>query len=89
MSQTTDFDQRLLEIYGELDRDRLMELVVSYARDRLSAGGSSIFLRDSITGRYVLRGTTGLLESGKNPADRIVNFLYCGLVRLEDILCPA
>ncbi len=33
------FDQELLEIYGELDRDRLMELVVRYARDRLGAGG--------------------------------------------------
>ena len=71
MSQMTDFDQRLLEIYGELDRDRLMELVVSYARDRLSAGGSSIFLRDSITGHYVLRATTGLLESEKMPDERI------------------
>ncbi len=65
------FDQELLEIYGELNRDRLMELVVGYARDRLGAGGSSIFLRDSITGRYVLRGTTGLLESEKMPAERI------------------
>lgn len=58
-------DRRLLEIYGELDRDRLMELVVNYARDRLDAGGSSIFLRDDITGRYVLRGTTGLLEQAE------------------------
>jgi signal transduction protein with GAF and PtsI domain len=71
MSQRTDFDQRLLEIYGELDGDRLMELVVSYARDRLGAGGSPIFLRDSITGRYVLRATTGLLESEKMPDERI------------------
>ncbi|OQY18091.1 MAG: hypothetical protein B6I34_11230 [Anaerolineaceae bacterium 4572_32.1] len=63
------FDQELLEIYSELSRDRLMELVVGYARDRLGAGGSSIFLRDSITGRYVLRGTTGLLE--ERPAERI------------------
>ncbi len=61
-------DQRLLEIYGELDRDRLMELVVNYARDRLDAGGSSIFLRDDITGRYVLRGTTGLLEQAEMEA---------------------
>jgi GAF domain-containing protein len=65
------FDQELLEIYGELDRDRLMALVVCYARDRLDAGGSSIFLRDDITGRYVLRGTTGLLESAEMPAERV------------------
>ena len=71
MSQTTGFDQELLEIYGELNRDRLMALVVCYARDRLGAGGSSIFLRDDITGRYVLRGTTGLLESAEMPATRI------------------
>jgi GAF domain-containing protein len=71
MSQNSEFDPHLLEIYSELDRDRLMELVVQYARDRLGAGGSSIFLRDDITGRYVLRGTTGLLESAKMPAGRI------------------
>jgi len=71
MSQTTGFDQELLEIYGELNRDRLMALVVCYARDRLGAGGSSIFLRDDITGRYVLRGTTGILESAEMPATRI------------------
>jgi GAF domain-containing protein len=65
------FDQELLEIYGELDRDRLMALVVRYARDRLGAGGSSIFLRDDITGRYVLRGTTGLLEGAEMPAERV------------------
>ena len=73
------FDQELLKIYGELDRDRLMELVVGYARDRLGAGGSSIFLRDDITGRYVLRGTTGLLESAKMPAGRIEYELGEGL----------
>jgi len=65
------FDQELLEIYSELDRDRLMALVVRYARDRLDAGGSSIFLRDDITGRYVLRGTTGLLEGAEMPAERV------------------
>ena len=65
------FDQELLEIYGELNRDRLMALVVCYARDRLGAGGSSIFLRDDITGRYVLRGTTGLLEGADMPAERV------------------
>lgn len=65
------FDQELLEIYGELDRDRLMALVVRHARDRLDAGGSSIFLRDDITGRYVLRGTTGLLEGAEMPAERV------------------
>lgn len=71
MSEIAGVDQALLEIYGELDRDRLMGLVVRYARDRLNAGGSSIFLRDNITGRYVLRGTTGLLESAKMPAERV------------------
>jgi GAF domain-containing protein len=44
---------------------------VRYARDQLGAGGSSIFLRDDITGRYVLRGTTGLQESAKMPAERV------------------
>jgi GAF domain-containing protein len=73
------FDQELLEIYGELDRDRLMALVVRYARDRLAAGGCSIFLRDDITGRYVLRGTTGLLESAEMPAERIEYELGEGL----------
>jgi len=71
MSQTAGFDQDLLEVYGELNRDRLMELVVRYARDRLDAGGSSIFLRDDITGRYVLRGTTGILDDASMPAERI------------------
>jgi putative methionine-R-sulfoxide reductase with GAF domain len=65
------FDQELLEIYGELERDRLIALVVRYARDRLGAGGSSVFLRDDITGRYVLRGTTGLQEGAKMPAERV------------------
>jgi GAF domain-containing protein len=65
------FDQELLEIYGELDRDRLMALVVRYACDQLGAGGSSIFLRDDITGRYVLRGTTGLLEGAEMPVERV------------------
>ncbi|UCC76709.1 MAG: GAF domain-containing protein, partial [Anaerolineales bacterium] len=73
------FDQELLEIYGELDRDCLMALVVRYARDRLAAGGCSIFLRDDITGRYVLRGTTGLLESAEMPAERIEYELGEGL----------
>jgi GAF domain-containing protein len=71
MSQTAGFDHDLLEVYGELNRDRLMELVVRYARDRLDAGGSSIFLRDDITGRYVLRGTTGILGDAPTPAGRI------------------
>jgi GAF domain-containing protein len=48
-----------------------MALVVCYARDRLDAGGSSVFLRDDITGRYVLRGTTGLQESADMPAERV------------------
>jgi GAF domain-containing protein len=65
------FDEELLEIYSELDRDRLMALVVRYARDRLDAGGSSVFLRDDITGRYVLRGTTGLLEGAEMPTERV------------------
>jgi len=71
MNQATGLDQELLEIYGELDRDRLMALVVGYARDRLGAGGCSIFLRDDITGRYVLRGTTGLLEGAEMSAERV------------------
>lgn len=71
MGRPLGFDKELLEVYGELDRDRLMNLVVRYARDRLGADGSSIFLRDNITGRYVLRATTGLLESDKMPAERI------------------
>ena len=71
MSQAAGFDQELLKIYSELRRDRLMELVVQYARDRLGAGGSSIFLRDDITGRYVLRGTTGILDEPGMPAERI------------------
>ena len=71
MSQAAGFDQELLEIYSELSRDRLMELVVQYARDRIGAGGSSIFLRDDITGRYVLRGTTGILDEPGMPAERI------------------
>jgi GAF domain-containing protein len=71
MNQPAGFDQELLEIYGELNRDRLMALVVGYARDRLGAGGCSIFLRDDITGRYVLRGTTGLMEGAEMPAERV------------------
>jgi GAF domain-containing protein len=65
------FDEALLEIYSELDHDRLMALVVQYARDRLSAGGSSIFLRDQITGRYVLRATTGILDGASMPSQRV------------------
>jgi signal transduction protein with GAF and PtsI domain len=71
MRKVPEFDQSLLEIYSELDRDRLMALVVSYARDRLGAEGSSIFLRDDISGRYVLRGTTGLLEGAAMPSERV------------------
>jgi len=71
MNRTVGFDERLLEVYSELDRDRLMELVVQYARDRLGAGGSSVFLRDDITGRYVLRGTTGILDDEEMPSERI------------------
>lgn len=72
MRQATGFDKELLGIYGELNRDRLMALVVQYARDRLGAGGSSVFLRDDITGRYVLRGTTGILDETEGmPAERI------------------
>jgi len=69
--QSTGFDRELLDIYGELNLDRLMDLVVRYARDRLGAAGSSLFLRDNITGRYVLRSTTGLRESEKMPSERI------------------
>jgi GAF domain-containing protein len=79
MSQNPGFDEELLEIYSELSRDRLMELVVQYARDRLSAGGSSIFLRDNITGHYVLRGTTGILDAPGLPAERIEYGLGEGL----------
>jgi GAF domain-containing protein len=71
MAQTVDFDRELLRIYGELDRDRLMASVVRYACDRLGADGSSIFLRDGITGRYVLRATTGLMESAEMPEERV------------------
>ncbi|MBE9472927.1 MAG: hypothetical protein IMY75_12570, partial [Chloroflexi bacterium] len=71
MNRDTGFDQELLEIYGELNRDRLTALVVRYACDRLGAGGCSIFLRDDITGRYVLRDTTGLLEDARMPAERV------------------
>lgn len=71
MDQPEQFDRELLEIYAELDRDRLMELVVEYARDRVHAGGSSIFLRDDITGRYVLRATTGLRNGDQMPSERI------------------
>jgi hypothetical protein len=42
MNRVAGFDKELLEIYGELNRDRLMALVVRHARDRLGAGGSSI-----------------------------------------------
>jgi signal transduction protein with GAF and PtsI domain len=71
MSQAAGFDQELLEIYSQLDRDRLIALVVRYARDRLAAGGCSIFLRDDITGCYVLRGTTGLMEGAEMPVERV------------------
>jgi len=71
VNDKTEFDAQLLAIYGELSRDELTRLVVRYASKRLSAGGSSIFLRDSITGRYVLRGTTGLLDGSDMPAERV------------------
>ena len=79
MERASGFDQELLNIYGELDHDRLMELVVRFVTDRLGAGGSSIFLRDDITGRYVLRGTTGLLNGTRMPAERIEYELGEGL----------
>ncbi len=71
MNRDMYLNRALLEIYSELDRDRLMALVVRYARDQLGARGSSIFLRDDITGRYVLRGTTGLLKSADMPSERV------------------
>ena len=71
MREVDEFDHHMLEIYSELDHDRLMNLVVQYASRRLEAGGSSIFLRDDITGRYVLRGTTGLADDSRMPAMRI------------------
>jgi GAF domain-containing protein len=69
--QAAGFDKDLLEIYSELSRDRLMELVVRYACDRLGSGGSSVFIRDDITGCYVLRGTTGILDTEGLPPQRI------------------
>ena len=71
MNAAPEFDARLLAIYGELSRDQLMRLVVQYASRRLDAGGSSVFLRDNITGRYVLRGTTGLTNGSHMPAERV------------------
>ena len=79
MRRTSGFEPELLEIYGELDHDRLIELVVRYASDRLGAGGSSVFLRDNITGRYVLRGTTGLTDGTPMPAERVEYALGEGL----------
>ena len=65
-------DQTLLEIFSELDRDRLMERVVRYARDRVGASGSSVFLLDDIADTYVLQATTGLQdEMGSTPEQRI------------------
>ena len=95
MNGEAEFDPRLLAIYGELSRDELTRLVVRYASRRLSAGGSSVFLRDNITGRYVLRGTTGLLDGadlrmanlgGANCEEaslRGVNLRECGLAKLN------
>ncbi|MBN1178064.1 MAG: GAF domain-containing protein [Anaerolineae bacterium] len=71
MKDISGFDEALLEIYSELDHDRLMVLVVEYARDRLDGGGASIFLRDGITGRYVLRATTGILDDDQMPSERV------------------
>ncbi len=77
--EVTEFDQQMLEIYSELDHDRLMQLVVQYASRRLDAGGSSIFLRDDITGHYVLRGTTGIANGSRMPQTRIEYALGEGL----------
>jgi GAF domain-containing protein len=77
--EVTEFDQQMLEIYSELDIDRLMHLVVQYASRRLEAGGSSIFLRDDITGHYVLRGTTGITNGARMPPTRIEYALGEGL----------
>ncbi len=71
MNEGPEFDAQLLAIYGELARDKLVEMVVSYASRQLGAGGSSIFLRDNISGRYVLRGTTGLTNGSRMPAERV------------------
>ncbi|NLF00313.1 MAG: GAF domain-containing protein [Anaerolineales bacterium] len=79
MSHEAEFDHRLLDIYAELDHDRLIDLVVRYAAERLDAGGSSIFLRDDITGRYVLRSTTGLAHDEQMPTERIEYELGEGL----------
>lgn len=72
--ETVKFDQAILDIFGELDRDRLMERVVRYARDQVGAGGSSVFLRDDITGTYVLQATTGLQDEAQAP-DRRIEYL--------------
>ena len=70
-----EFDQAILEIFGELDRDRLMERVVRYARDQVGAGGSSVFLRDDITGTYVLQATTGLQDEAQAVPERRIEYL--------------
>ncbi len=70
-----EFEQAILEIFGELDRDRLMERVVRYARDRIGAGGSSVFLRDDITGTYVLQATTGLQDDTQATPERRIEYL--------------
>jgi GAF domain-containing protein len=79
MRQVNEFDQHMLEIYSELDLDRLTDLAVQYATRRLGAGGCSIFLRDDISGRYVLRGTTGLSDLERMPAMRVEYELGEGL----------
>ncbi|MCR4407372.1 MAG: GAF domain-containing protein [Anaerolineae bacterium] len=69
-----EFDQALLEIFGELDRDRLMERVVRYARDRVDASGSSVFLLDDIAGTYVLQATTGLQDATEATPERRIEY---------------
>ncbi|MDY7039337.1 MAG: GAF domain-containing protein, partial [Chloroflexota bacterium] len=70
-----EFDQAILEIFGELDRDLLMERVVRYARDQIDAGGSSVFLLDDITGTYVLQATTGLQDEAQAVPERRIEYL--------------
>ena len=70
-----ELDQAILGIFGELDRDRLMERVVRYARDRVDASGSSVFLYDDISGTYVLQATTGLQDEAQATPERRIEYL--------------
>jgi signal transduction protein with GAF and PtsI domain len=73
--EAMELDQEILEIFGELDRDRLMERVVRYARDQVGASGSSVFLCDDVTGTYVLQATTGLQGEILAVPERRIEYL--------------